>query len=137
MRETNREKIHSCDCSISTSGYGSSSHYFICSACAGEGFPKGRFLDYYGNGPQDVARQLYRSSMTRVERLTLERSEHINGATAYLHLLTDETFTDGQPEETTQLFRELLKREVNKIRAISKEIGPVRPLVKTNSEDHE
>lgn len=129
--------MHPCRCSISTSGYGSSSHYFICSACSGDGYREGRTLDYFGNEPQAYARQLYRSSMTRVERLTRERIEHINGARAYLLLLTDETFSRGNTDESTQLFRELLKREVEKVRAISKEIGPVRPVLGTNSKRHD
>ncbi len=130
--EQRKVSLEKCSCSFFTSGYGSSLHYIICARCAGQE----SVVDGACNDPFHPGRSLYRSSMTRKERLSLEREEGIAGVQIYLNLLTDETFSDGTPEETTKLFRDLLKREVEKVRAISKEIGPVRPVTR-NIRNHD
>ncbi len=115
MSQNTKESLTPCTCSISTSGYGSSVHYHVCPRC-----------------------EYYRSSMTRVERLTRERSELINGVRIYLDILKTEPSSHEEAEaEFRARLRLRIGKDVRKIREISRQIGPVRPVVSDNSENHE
>ena len=70
--------------------------------------------------------------MTRVERLAREREEHINSVRIYTDMLAaqssfGESFI-GEDETFRASLRETIAADVQKIREISREIGPVRPL---------
>ena len=111
-----KESLDHCSCFVYTSGYGSSVHYYICPRCSDRGF--------------------YRSSMTRAERLARERKEHITSVQAYKYMLKTEAPTDAN-EEFRALLRSSIAADIRKIREISKEIGPIRPVISSNQNDHE
>lgn len=139
MSEKRNESLESCSCSIFTTGYGSSAHYIICARCAGRGYPEGRVIDGACDDPMHPGRRLYRSSMTRRERLNREREDLINTVQVHTDILGMESSLEGSFLEAEEKFHAFLRESigvnVRKIREISRKIGPVRPVI-TNNKKH-